>query len=264
MLLMHVHAEDTQVVDTCSRPVSRHVKELIARLYIPETYSLPENCPFHPANDMFAEQEALKGRVKSQNWQCQLEDCGKIFKTEHYLDRHMSSKHTLDGTKGVCLADYCGILQCRGSVESVYNTYGQHQTAPVSLGGHANQCSDAEMSEQKALCTHVIHKCFPPSDGDSLAHDLHNRYIRSLCNVLTCEAVAAAKITPNSDTEWNALYYVAVGLMLILVLLFYVFMTSQYYENKQSKDLIRVRKRHKTRVSWLQGFLNSTPSKKRI
>jgi rubredoxin len=50
--------------------------------------------------------------VTQRQWRCGL--CGKVFKSEQYIDAHLVRRHTdsLPAAGGTCLAEYCDILRC--------------------------------------------------------------------------------------------------------------------------------------------------------
>jgi hypothetical protein len=52
---------------------------------------LPASCPLHPAHDLYADQEEHKRESSVREWKCGY--CGKIFRFEYYLDRHMTCMH---------------------------------------------------------------------------------------------------------------------------------------------------------------------------
>jgi hypothetical protein len=87
----------------CSREDSRVLNKYFSNHIYTELKvdpeELPQNCPFHPAYNIFRSQEAKKTKVSRSEWKCGF--CGKRFKSEFYLDRHMTNKHVdkLDTTR---------------------------------------------------------------------------------------------------------------------------------------------------------------------
>jgi hypothetical protein len=79
----------------CARKQSRQARKIINDRVISVAkkhgYALPPDCPFHPENDCYLEQEAHKKELRKNVWECK--HCGKQFRTEFYIDRHMDNKH---------------------------------------------------------------------------------------------------------------------------------------------------------------------------
>ena len=84
----HIHQE-------CARMQSRQARKIIATRVVAVAkkhgYELPAGCPLHSNNDCYLEQEAHKRELRKNVWKC--EHCGKQFRTEFYIDRHMDNKH---------------------------------------------------------------------------------------------------------------------------------------------------------------------------
>ena len=55
-------------------------------------YQLPASCPFNPALDLVAEQEANKAKLRRNQWKCSF--CQKTFTGEEFLDKHMERAHS--------------------------------------------------------------------------------------------------------------------------------------------------------------------------
>ncbi len=102
---------------TCSRRHSKFVREYFARELLPiyQTFSLPvpDKCPFSPLHDIYHFQENNKTKLDIYKWKCDI--CGKIFSSEHFLDKHFDNRHTaaLQRNKHtVCLANHCRFFRC--------------------------------------------------------------------------------------------------------------------------------------------------------
>ena len=102
----------------CSRSDSRLVRryleaEIWPRLKATDVAgSLPSECPLNPRLDMYLAQEKKKVKKSKNEYKCGI--CGKIFRTEYYLDKHMDLKHGdhIDTEMDTCLADFCQIFGC--------------------------------------------------------------------------------------------------------------------------------------------------------
>lgn len=68
------------------------------------------DCVLSPRRDILTAQEAAKTETNGATWKCLL--CSKVFRNEHYIDKHLARKHAEVRHKGtsVCLADLCGSL----------------------------------------------------------------------------------------------------------------------------------------------------------
>ena len=80
----------------CSRERSREVRQYLSQYVYPlmndkDPKNFPTQCHLNPQFDMYYDQEIHKNKVTSNIWKC--EYCKKQFKSEHYLDKHMSLKH---------------------------------------------------------------------------------------------------------------------------------------------------------------------------
>lgn len=71
---------------------------------------LQPDCILSREGDILRQQEAVKYQLNSAAWHCEI--CGKIFKTEYYLDMHLARRHKdeRDDNGTVCLADLCGVM----------------------------------------------------------------------------------------------------------------------------------------------------------
>jgi len=103
------HSRDQSPV-LCSRSVSRWVRSVLNEHVWPlvgnlEGFEYPVGCPWNPTNDMFGEHEKKKKFSPNLNaWECMV--CGKMFKSEFYLDAHFDRQHTTvlnqsENTQGV-------------------------------------------------------------------------------------------------------------------------------------------------------------------
>lgn len=81
----------------CSREISRKVRDFLDRdvfTLLPATMKpqdLPSTCQLNPKFDLYYSQEKAKTEIHRADWQCGF--CGKHFKSEFYMDRHMHNKH---------------------------------------------------------------------------------------------------------------------------------------------------------------------------
>lgn len=98
----------------CDRTRSKEARFALERLLWEPLRShqmqLASDCVLSPENDILRAQETQKHLMHDGLWQCSL--CRKIFRTEHYLDKHLARKHSelRNSTGTSCLSDLCGVL----------------------------------------------------------------------------------------------------------------------------------------------------------
>ncbi len=185
------------VEEGCSRFSTRQVrvfleKEVYPRLpYPPE--ELPSSCQLNPLYDQFLDQERNKTEVSRSDYQCGL--CGKHFRSEFYLDKHISTHHRVQlrgsGENRVCLGDLCPLFGCSVDPDSA-----MHQSYKAGRG-HFNKdrrdrtgqtfgtidegCTSDSLERQVYKCETLMRKCF----GD-LHGDLQSQFSTNICGSLQC------------------------------------------------------------------------------
>lgn len=174
----------TELQNPCSRPISRLVrKELEKQVLKPRDKgrmgNWPLGCPFNPEADLYEKHEKSKKKRSGSNGGCTCTVCGKVFKSEHYIDLHLERRHMdiapSNGT-AACLADHCEMFELCGKEEKRKGTYSKK---PASV-----ECSNQTMAVARERCTNTMRQCFPldvPANRDSYA-----RHTREFCQVLDC------------------------------------------------------------------------------
>jgi hypothetical protein len=107
-------------VEACDRTRSSEARASLRRiLWDPisaRRRRLPRDCPLAPFADILRGQESAKRPISASHWQCGL--CGKNFRSEHFLDKHLARKHAADrtlddvdgaGGQATCFANLCGV-----------------------------------------------------------------------------------------------------------------------------------------------------------
>ena len=118
---------------SCDRPSAREARKAVSDVLVPLARSLGaellHSCPLHPDHDRLLPHERKKKPMTQWQWRC--DQCGKLFKSEHYIDMHMERKHQhlLSATALTCLGDFCDILRCPSWVRSRSTL----ATSPLSL-----------------------------------------------------------------------------------------------------------------------------------
>jgi hypothetical protein len=191
--------DSPSLLEACDRTRSNEARSgLRSILWEPVTATnalLPENCPLAPAVDVLLWQEKTKKRISSTHWRCGL--CGKTFRSEYFLDKHLARKHPTAGpeessadygVQKVCLADLCGIsVPCLPTgnvrippVSAVLVRQEDFALASGESSRHANPetitsvtpriCTDAvEHMAAKHSCFEMIEKCITPETHSSEA-----------------------------------------------------------------------------------------------
>ena len=164
---------------------------------------LPKSCPLHPDNYVYADQEAKKQEESRMDWKCNI--CGKHFKTEFYLDKHMHNAHSDHLRKGdvdsvMCPASLCPIFGCRQGVnypglsmkagggggaklQKRATSNGKMSMKKVSEEKNFDlegTCTDAGVERSKYKCEVLIRRCF-----GHLEKELY-LFERQICNALHC------------------------------------------------------------------------------
>lgn len=203
----------TEMSHPCSRVVSRHVrksmeKEIFRVAQKQGADRWPRGCPLDPARDLWARHEKQKTRKRGSGtlWTCGL--CGKVFKSEHYLDLHMERKHMNETPRGgVCLADYCELFEVCGG-DARYRRRREKE--------EGTDCNNATMVEARHRCEEAMTKCFPLEN--EVSRKLNAKFSKQYCRVLDCRIRAEQKKEHHSD-----LMPVIVLLILITLVGFIVF-----------------------------------------
>lgn len=219
----------------CSRDLSRQARAIVRQKVagVGLDVDMPLACAFHPSRDKYLDQEQHKSVVRRHQYKCDY--CGKIFRTEDYLDDHMERRHddkvTEDAT--VCLGDFCDILNCTG-----YNKL------------HPEPCQKTAMAKRRFHCGAIFHKCFPPEHSKEM-NDLHGLFLDKICAPLTCQQnqqklgatipVGGLLGGARSAVPWQTWKTVGVCMLLGGLVAFYVFFFISGSALSRRGDLRRLR-----------------------
>eukprot|EP00238_Polyblepharides_amylifera_P001502 CAMPEP_0196572184 /NCGR_PEP_ID=MMETSP1081-20130531/2267_1 /TAXON_ID=36882 /ORGANISM="Pyramimonas amylifera, Strain CCMP720" /LENGTH=177 /DNA_ID=CAMNT_0041889401 /DNA_START=305 /DNA_END=838 /DNA_ORIENTATION=+ len=136
--------------------------------------NMTAQCALHKHKDMFREHEEHKYELRRSQWKCNY--CGKIFRTEAFLDTHFENRHSDHIPKGaeVCLADYCDLIHC-------------DHDHPLRVKHEHNffACKPTDVEGKRHLCEAIAQKCFPREEGPDLAN-MHDFFVRQFCEAHTC------------------------------------------------------------------------------
>lgn len=172
---MHTGVAD-DILLHCDRTKSQEARYALRRLFWQPLkksgIKLHPSCVLSPEKDVLSAQESQKKLLTDGLWQCSL--CGKMFKTEHYLDKHLARKHPLfrheEGR--VCFAEMCGsLIPCvpltrdvLPSISSVIlNESGTQDVAKESYSDEKSFCHHAGLKQKRIhACSEVLHRCMKP------------------------------------------------------------------------------------------------------
>lgn len=125
------------------------VKDVYPRLPF-DAALLPDSCQLNPKLDRYRWQEGNKTEVSRGDHKCML--CGKHFRTEFYLDKHMHLAHgsALQGGVGaVCLGDLCPIFGCSHQEDAVDQL--QYRAGRAVTGASPWQQREGERTDRGML-----------------------------------------------------------------------------------------------------------------
>ena len=219
---------------SCDRALSREARRIVetdlARRARELGVTIQEQCPLHPQHDHLLVHERLKQPATQWQWRCS--DCGKVFKSEAYLDRHLEKKHhdLLPADGGTCLADYCDILGCPSYVRSL-------RLPPEGLARPKAKCRPAELDARRHLCQHLLEDCFFPGehlDERRAAQSMYGHY----CEPLSCAGLQRLRdgLDPHRRVEDGTThgggYQLLVAFVLVALALFYSGVLCWYGEHR--------------------------------
>jgi len=186
----------TELTHPCSRQLSRQVrKQLEKEVVRPASQAgltvLPDGCPFDVSRDLWSYHERHKSRKRgsTSHWTCGI--CGKVFKSEHYLDLHMERSHMdLAPAGGACLADHCEMFDaCQDQIKVKRRS----NRAPANR----RQCDNSTMLQARHVCEDAMSRCFPLSQRSS--RTLNAKFSKELCRMLDCRLRAEQNREEHSD-----------------------------------------------------------------
>ena len=142
--------------------------------------TLSEECPLHPSHDHLLHYEQHKKSLTGSHFRCGL--CGKIFKSEHYLDRHFDRRHAdaAPPTADTCLGDFCDFLRCPSWLSDL-----RRRNRDVSA---LKGCKAAALDARRHYCQHLMHDCFLPSGAGSDLHAVFDAMDEAFCEPVSCSS----------------------------------------------------------------------------
>mmetsp|Transcript_37270 Transcript_37270/g.51716 ORF Transcript_37270/g.51716 Transcript_37270/m.51716 type:complete len:218 (+) Transcript_37270:312-965(+) len=191
--------------------------------------NMTAQCALHKHKDMFREHEEHKYELRRSQWKCNY--CGKIFRTEAFLDTHFENRHSDHIPKGaeVCLADYCDLIHC-------------DHDHPLRVKHEHNffACKPTDVEGKRHLCEAIAQKCFPREEGPDLAN-MHDFFVRQFCEAHTCSP--ARQMFPDGKVGRGSRWFLMLLAFLFIGMMgFYLSVAcSQQSKPRGYHDLRRTR-----------------------
>jgi hypothetical protein len=202
---------------SCERTRSAEARDSLKRLLA--DWALAPACPLSHNSDVLRAQEEVKRHITNSLWHCQL--CGKRFRAEHFLDKHLALRHP-EVTDDVprlaartCMADLCGVVvpclpltssplplvsYIRLQKKSLTALPDDHELAHELEHDHDddhNVCTDKnEQAARRHVCIDMVRRCVPPGAVTELAR---RRLHRNLCD----DAQRAECMSWSERREWR-------------------------------------------------------------
>mmetsp|Transcript_64924 Transcript_64924/g.146465 ORF Transcript_64924/g.146465 Transcript_64924/m.146465 type:complete len:268 (-) Transcript_64924:183-986(-) len=236
-----------------SRAAQKRIKQDILDTMVELKPGLPEDCPLRPEQDLFKWQEAHKSKVRG-NFKCGF--CGKTFKNEFYLDRHLDNKHQSEflANATLCLSDYCDVLDCDDLIPG----------RPIPI------CREEEMQRRHHRCRGVFDRCFPSAPHDRESQHLHDTFTHQFCDKLSCSGRSwrskawhpdGPSRQDRSQVKIGSGRAVVLTLLFVFLVVFYGVMVHARRESATRRDLRPLTSRQRglpallARIASLPGVL---------
>ena len=210
-------ASPTALPDICSRALSREASGAATTLFTNAlaagiTPSLT-TCQLLPSRSIHAHAEAHKFKQRGGKWQCRA--CGKVFKSEHWIDAHVSRAHhqtTSHAEDAVCLADHCEILGC-----------------PIFAAAAGDKAYLLPTSDAVAACVSLLTGCFLPAVGGGAISSRDNAAFLNATRLHLCEGTLAAKAVVINKPILKLLK--SIGIAVIILFFFFFGLWKAYSQD---------------------------------
>lgn len=230
----------------CDRTRSKEARYSLDRfLWEPlkwQQMRLSPECLLAPQNDILRAQEAQKLLMPDGLWKCSL--CGKIFRSEHYHDKHLARKHSnmRYDTGTSCLADFCGTLvpcapltpHALPSVSTILLLRQDKGLSPSDEIRGKEHCSNQRIQRNRVhACEEAIRRCLPDHVSFHTGFSSHGKlsgFREDLCErAVEIDCVPREEVWSHFGSLERALqrrhryqYAKYVGLMATLLVIFAV------------------------------------------
>ncbi|KAK3726764.1 hypothetical protein QZH41_010421, partial [Actinostola sp. cb2023] len=201
-----------------------------------------KNCPLHESHDVFIQQEMNKIEEYQSRWKCNY--CGKLFYGEHFLDKHLDSRHQdhLVKDSPVCLADYCDVFRCDFLLNYRRDTFWEKAL-----------CSEEKMSLLRRQCEVLIRSCLP--NGillNETEYFIYESTQTNICSLLTCKDYWKPTHEEVSTPVWKVIIYSVFTPFFVMALIIYYYSAWEYYYGDLFQDHGSEMEKHSPRYvrSW--------------
>ncbi len=216
-------ASPTALPDICSRALSREASGAATTLFTNAlaagiTPSLT-TCQLLPSRSIHSHAEAHKFKQRGGKWQCRA--CGKVFKSEHWIDAHVSRAHhqtTSHAEDAVCLADHCEMLGC-----------------PIVAAAAGDKAYLLPTSDAVAACVSLLNGCFLPAVGGGAPvlggaiSSRDNAVFLNATRLHLCEGTLAAKAAVINKPILKLLK--SIGIAVIILFFFFFGLWKAYSQD---------------------------------
>eukprot|EP00884_Botryococcus_braunii_P019648 jgi/Botrbrau1/6367/Bobra.0098s0026.1 len=245
-------------VSLCDRSKSSLARAVIQKYIHPKVeelhYIYPSDCQLNASRDVFHMHEESKVKLRGgATWRCG--QCGKVFRSEAFLDQHLVSQHPLpDSHAGdVCLGDLVHLLHAQRFAEKTADVPGREGVHLQDAYSPHSFCPPSVAAHRREKCQAIGEACFPASEGKA-ATLLHDLFVGTLCRAHTCdrrtrEALLDQIIKTRKPSPWP--FYVMFGFLLVVMCLLYVLISLFYLQHggySTPGDMKRLRR--KKRNPW--------------
>lgn len=212
---MAIHSDIVHdILIHCDRTRSKEARFALERLlWKPlrsQNIELLSDCPLSWENDILRAQESQKHHMHDDLWQCSL--CRKVFRSEHYLDKHLARKHpgVRHETGTSCFAELCGVLvPCMPLAPRALAPVSTVLTISQDRGEHIVHepftrpfCTNRSLRRTRVrACEEVIRHCLPHSGSVISGFSAHGMLLYQLREDL-CERAVEVECVARDDV-WS-------------------------------------------------------------
>ena len=148
-------------------------------------------------SDCFSSQDNRSLRTLQGRLRCLV--CGKVFRSQLYLDRHFSNRHAdVLPKRAPCLDSLCDVLHCEAHEPGTI-------LAPVGAA-----CVPTEANQRQTACKRLFESCFGADSATSaptLSSDVRDVLVAEFCSVHSCSLDAVwhsrGEIVGALALEWH-------------------------------------------------------------
>lgn len=245
-------------------------EHLWSRLYDSSiAMKLPESCPLNPNKELFYKQE--KNKLCKHTGECSCQLCGKSFKNEFYMDKHLTLKHhdVVNHNATICLADFCPIFGC--SYHRTKESTTRKRDVAIDDKKSFNviePCTEESLATRKHQCEQLLSSCFP---SQSVAASLNAFFKSQVCESISCvNGIFKSPLFDSQSSDWSLVFEVLRWAGLIGILFFIIVYGSMQNlfvlsSSSSSSSWMKPQRSNFFQKIWrsLEEYFSSTDKKKR-